>query len=53
MAIRQAHARWDASLKSGSGKVDVGRSLSAAPYLFASKVLAGAAITLEAALRAR
>lgn len=37
MATRQAHARWEGTLKEGKGSVDFGRGLFTGPYSFASR----------------
>jgi osmotically inducible protein OsmC len=52
MAIRQAHARWEGSVKEGSGKVDFGRGTFGAPYSFASRFEEGAGTNPEELLGA-
>jgi len=37
MATRQAHARWEGTLREGSGKVEFGHGLFSGPYSFASR----------------
>ena len=37
MRTRQAHARWEGSLKDGSGEVDCGQGTPKRPYSFASR----------------
>jgi osmotically inducible protein OsmC len=52
MAIRQAHARWEGSLKDGRGKVDFGRGAFSAPYSFASRFEEGSGTNPEELLGA-
>lgn len=52
MATRQAHARWEGSLREGSGKVDFGRGVFIAPYSFASRFEEGAGTNPEELLGA-
>jgi osmotically inducible protein OsmC len=37
MPTRQAHARWEGSLKAGEGTIDFGNGLFKSPYSFASR----------------
>jgi osmotically inducible protein OsmC len=37
MRTREAHARWEGSLKEGSGEVDLGKGTIKKPYSFASR----------------
>src|SRR5678815_773053 len=37
MPTRQAHARWEGSLKEGEGTIDFGNGLFKSPYSFASR----------------
>ncbi len=41
MATRQAHARWEGTLKDGQGTVDFGGGRFKAPYSFASRFESG------------
>jgi lipoyl-dependent peroxiredoxin len=52
MATRQAHARWEGSLKDGKGTVDFGDGLFNAPYSFASRFEAGTGTNPEELLGA-
>jgi len=52
MATRQAHARWEGTLKDGQGKVDFGRGLFSAPYSFASRFEEGTGTNPEELLGA-
>jgi lipoyl-dependent peroxiredoxin len=52
MATRQAHARWEGTLKDGRGKVDFGRGMFSAPYSFASRFEEGTGTNPEELLGA-
>lgn len=52
MATRQAHARWQGSLKDGHGTVDFGHGAFSAPYSFASRFAEGSGTNPEELLGA-
>lgn len=52
MSTRKAHARWEGSLKAGSGRVDVGSGALEARYSFGSRFENGAGTNPEELLGA-
>jgi len=52
MATREAHARWEGSIKAGKGRVDFGNGAFKAPYSFASRFENGAGTNPEELLGA-
>ena len=52
MTTRQAHARWEGTLKAGKGTVDFGRGMFKAPYSFTSRFEQGAGTNPEELLGA-
>lgn len=52
MVTRQAHARWEGTLKDGKGTVDFGDGLFKAPYSFGSRFEAGTGTNPEELLGA-
>lgn len=52
MPTRQAHARWEGSLKEGNGKVDFGHGTFSGAYSFASRFEQGAGTNPEELLGA-
>ena len=52
MVTRQAHARWEGTLRDGKGTVDFGHGLFNAPYSFASRFEAGTGTNPEELLGA-
>jgi osmotically inducible protein OsmC len=52
MATREAHARWEGSIKAGRGRVDFGAGAFDAPYSFTSRFENGAGTNPEELLGA-
>lgn len=52
MPTRNAHARWEGSLKEGNGKVDFGNGAFAGPYSFTSRFEEGTGTNPEELLGA-
>ena len=52
MPTRRAHARWEGSLKEGTGKVDFGNGLFKGPYSFSSRFEEGTGTNPEELLGA-